>query len=77
MDIQPNADDFFFKLPELSARQQEDALVASFSLFIESLDTETLVYLRRMLVANYTTDPLQSKYLDVLDGERVLRSAGA
>ena len=74
MGIQPDAHDFFFKLPELPARHQEEAMVASFSLFIESLDTETLGYLRRMLVRNYATDPLQSKYLDVVDGERLLRS---
>jgi hypothetical protein len=75
MQPEPNADDFMSNRPPSSGRSEAEASVATFNLVIEQLDTDTLKYLRRMLVQHYTTDPQQAELLDVLDGETLLRTA--
>ena len=67
-------------LPNLSPSPNdahERRLVNTFSVFIESLDTKTLDYLRTMFVRNYSSNPQHAEFFDVLEGERMLRTSKA
>jgi hypothetical protein len=74
MDPFADADDFLSNLPPLSDDEHTRRLVDTFSVFIETLDTNTLDYLRTMFVKNFSSDPQHGEFLDVLDGERLLRN---
>ena len=75
MHLFEDADDFISKLPPLSEDDYAKRLADTFSITIEGLDTSTLDYLRVMLVERYSSDPHYADMLDLLDGERMLRTS--
>jgi hypothetical protein len=70
----PDTDTSSLKLSSSNDRHAH-RMVDTFSAFIEGLDTTTLDYLRTMFVRGGSCDAQQAELLDVLDGERMLRTS--